>query len=176
MFSFDLLEFCLATVVYTVILLVLMRLGWYKKQVLKGLAKNQFNTYSTIVLLGTLCIVYRDDLVTLINDPPDYAFYTAVFLAILAYTLNSYKERLEVNRVFTQDQTTLLKNQGSLIQKQIELMESDIDNLKTDVAELKTDVAELKINVAKIPDLITSNNSTLLELFNNLLDQRNLAK
>jgi uncharacterized protein YoxC len=153
-FNLNIIDFLAASFLYTIILVFVSQFSTVKLYITNGLAKNKINSYTQIGIISTLVIIYKDDLNRLVNNPPDYAFYSAFILATLAYTLNSYKERLEVNRVFTQDQTTLLKEQNKNIQDTVddledgfETLKSDVNTLKLDVNTLKSDVNTLKLDV-----------------------------
>jgi hypothetical protein len=112
-------------------------LEWLKTE----FAKNKLNLYTTIVILLSLFVTYRDNLVSLLTNPPDYVFLIGIIVYALRSVYNNYKDTTEGQKMLTAEQVSGVKTEVNSVKTELK---TEVNNLKTEVNGVKTEFAKLE--------------------------------
>jgi hypothetical protein len=182
-FRLDWFEFISASLLYTIILLATINFRYYFRKYQLVFDNKTFNVFTILMIITSIVIIYRNQIISLLLDPPPYAIFSAIGLFILTNSISEYQKQLESNKVFTQQQTGLLEKQITHTEKSVnfeldlirknELKSIDdrVEKLEGSVEKLEKAVGNLEIEVKKIPDIITQNNITLLKQIKILIQE-----
>jgi peptidoglycan hydrolase CwlO-like protein len=127
---------------------------WLKNE----FAKNKLSLYTTIVIFLGLVIIYKDNLLNLITDPPNYVFLLGVFIYALNSVYSNYKDRTENQKVLTTEQVNSVRSEVNSLKKEVNSLKKEVtgkfDSVKTEFSKLekgvKTEVNGVKTEVSKL--------------------------
>ena len=169
-YEFHFVDLVIIEIFNVLVVLALLTTPINIKRLEEFLAKNTFNAYSITTMLGIVIIIYRDQLVDLISNPPPYVFLIAVGLYFFTVIQNSNKDLREAQQMFTAAQMKEIKTDfGTQVADLRTEVGAQISDLETKVG---AQIADLETKVDNVEIQLRENNGLLQQVLAAVLPKK----